>query len=324
MRCRIDCISNTYLLRRSIIKVVVLSSVFLGTFFTPAPASVGYPEGTDQNRMVRAFFMNLYDFSFYKADSVISLMENTNTDRPTLLIVKADIAWWRLLSGDEMEKNMKICSNYIDESIKTNLRDDHPDINTLFNIIYSYSLKVRLENYKGNSLSAFINFYKSSAFIEKCRNMDNPDEKFTLVLGMYYYFISYIQHKYFFLDSFLFSLPEGDRDKGINYLTRCSGSADDVIRTEADYFLMKIYSEAEKDFQKALYYAREITVMHPDNPVYSVEELKLVIKTKRYDEARMLRGNLIKRIENESRLNDVQKEHFISQIEQVTKHGLKK
>jgi len=296
-----------------------LISVFVLAFFTSASACNVYSEGPDEDRLVKDFFRNLYDFSFQRADSLITIMEDLRTDRSTLLIVKADLAWWRLLSGDNTEVNMKICIDNIDESIRTNLKDDHPDINTLFNIIYSYSLKVRLDNYKGNSIGAFINFYRSSAFIEKCRNVNITDEKFALVLGMYYYFISYIGHKYFLLNTFLFSLPDGDREKGLSYLVKCSGSSDDVIRTEADYFLMKIYSEAEKEYSKALDYARIISGMHPDNPVYSLEVLRLMMKMKQYREAAVTGKELVDRITRAKKLNDAQKKHFLKQVELISK-----
>ncbi len=316
---------NTYLLKAIHFRVGLLSASFLVLLIASVSASGVTPDRSVENNLLRAFFRNLYDFSLQKADSIVTEMENKNADRSTLLIARADLAWWRLLSGDDPETNLKICGDCIDESIKTNQHiAQPPDINALFNIIYSYSLKVRLENYKGNSLSAFINFYKSSAYIEKCRGKNIADEKFTLVLGMYYYFISYIQHKYFLLDTFLFSFPEGDREKGLSYLISCSGSADDIIRTEADYFLMKIYAEAEKDYSKALDYAKVISNLHPGNPVYSLEELKLLIKTKQYDEAAILSEKIKEGVIHEVRLNNDQKEHFVSQILKITKRGLKK
>lgn len=297
---------------------LLLPAIFLACFTSASAGNVN-SAGPDEGNLVKDFFRNLYDFSFQRADSLVSVLEEMNADHSTLLIIRADLAWWRLLSGEETELNMKICNDNIEESIKTNLKYDHPDINTLFNIIYSYSLKVRLENYKGNSLSAFINFYRSSAFIEKCRNMNIKDEKFAMVLGMYYYFISYIEHKYFLLNTLLFSLPSGDRDKGLSYLVKCSGSSDDVIRTEADYFLMKIYSEAEKEYSKALGYARIITEMHPDNPVYSLDELRLMMVMKQYREATVMSKELVSRINRSAKLSDAQKKHFLDQVELISK-----
>jgi hypothetical protein len=86
---------------------------------------------------------------------------------------------------------------------------------------------------------------------------------------------------------------------------------------------MKIYSDAEKEYSKALEYARIITGMHPDNPVYSLEELRLIIKMKQYEEARILSRELANRINLASKLNVAQKEHFLSEIESITKRGIK-
>ncbi len=298
-----------------------ISSLIILLIIIPASSGFAVDQKTyDENLLISSFFRNLYDFSFNAADSLIVLMEGSNLDQVTFSNIKADLAWWKLLSGDKIETNLKICNENLEESIRTNLGNNYTDITSLFNIIFSYSLKARLENYRGNTLKAFVNFYKSAAYIEKCIDTDVPDEKLYLVLGLYYYFIDYIENRYFILNALFFSYPKGDKNKGLIYLETCSLSDNDMIRTEANYFLMKIYADTEKEYPKALLYAQILIRQHPNNLVYCMEQFKLLLKMKKTEEARAFQKELIKGIQMAKNINYVQKNHFLSQITALTKN----
>ena len=163
-------------------------------------------------------------------------------------------------------------------------------------MIYSYSLKARLENYKGNKLLSFIYFYKSITYIKECTNRPVEDEKLNLVLGLYFYFIDYIENEYFIMSVAFMSFPKGDKNKGLRYLEKCSISSDEMIRTEANYFLLKIYAYTEKDYSKAYVNAQILTQQHPNNLVYSLEQFKLMLVLKKTVEAQKFQKKLIEEI----------------------------
>jgi hypothetical protein len=145
------------------------------------------------------------------------------------------------------------------------------------------------------------------------------DEKLNLVLGLYFYFIDYIENEYFMLSTVFFSFPKGDKKTGLKYLEKCSASGDEMIRTEANYFLLKIYAYTEKDYSKAYLNAQILTQQHPNNLVYSLEQFKLLLKMKKEDEAQIFQKKLIEEIQAAKNLNSSQKNHFISQIGELTK-----
>ena len=246
-------------------------------------------------------------------------MSKENLDNATVSNLKANLAWWRLLSGEDINNNLKICNYNIEESIR--LTNKQEDINSLLNIVYSYSLKARLENYKGNTLKSINYFYKSIVFIEKCKNNVGSDEKMYLVLGLYYYFIYYIKHEYFILSPLLISFPDGNKARGLKYLKDCSASSNEMIRTEANYFLLKIYAYTEKDFFNAYKTAQILTRQYPDNLVYSLEQLKLLLIMKKSDEAQELKNKLFEEIQIAGNLSNTQKKHFLFQIEELTNKG---
>lgn len=277
----------------------------------------------DENTLINCFFKNLYNFSFNAADSMVVVMNNSNIDNITISNIKANLAWWKVLSGDTIETNLKICNSNIDESIRLGLKINHPDINSLLNIIYSYSLKARLENYRGNTLKSFFYFYKSITYIKKCIDTPVEDERLNLVLGLYYYFTDYIENEYYIMHALFFSIPEGNKNKGLKYLEDCSTSTNEMIRTEANYFLLKIYANTEKDYSKAYTNALILTQQHPNNLVYSLEQFKLLLKMKQSGETQIVQQKLIEEIQTAGNINNIQKKHFISQIEELTKATIK-
>ncbi len=293
-------------------KILILYVIYIFLPARPTFADGNKLSGTDS--LLSCFFSELYDFSFSGADSIAELIRISDIDQATFSNIMADLAWWKLLSGDDVEANLKMCNDNIEASIKANPVNQHADMNSLYNIVYSYSLKARLANHSGNTLKAFINFYKSSAFVEKCIDSPEHDEKLNLILGLYYYFIDYIESKSFILNALFFAIPKGDKEKGLNYLENCSGSGDDMVRTEADYFLMKIFANTEKDYSKALAYAQILVGEHPKNLIYCMEQLRLLLIMKREKEAEEYKRVLIEGIKTAKNINNVQKNHFLSQI----------
>ena len=273
----------------------------------------------DENSMINCFFKNVYDFSFRAADSMIVVMDNSEMDNTTLSSIKASLVWWKLLSGDAIENNLRTCDSIIHESIRSGLKNKTKDIGSLLNIVYSYSLKARLENYRGNTLKSLIYFYKSITYIEDCINSPAKDEKVNLILGLYFYFIDYIENEYFMAKAMLFSFPKGDKNKGLRYLEECSATSDEMIGTEANYFLMKIYTYTEKDYLKAYLKVQILTQQHPHNLVYSLEQFKLLLKMKKDSEAQIFRNKLIEEIQMAKNINNSQKNHFISLLGEPAK-----
>jgi len=276
----------------------------------------------DDNTLINSYYHSLYNFSFSRADSSVLLLSKSDMDSPTIYNVKANLSWWKLISGDSTNLNLKNCSYNIDESIRLNLKNKQRDKDFLLNIIYSYSLKARLESYNGNSLKAFIYFYKSIGYIRECIKISGTDERVNLIIGLYLYLMDYIRDEYNLLSALFFSFPEGNKTKGLEYLENCSASKNEIVRTEANYFLFKIYSDLEKDSTKAFVHVLILNEQHPENLVYNLEQLKLLLILKKSNEAQMYRKMLIDKIQTAENINTLQKNHFLSQIDQIIKTGI--
>jgi hypothetical protein len=306
------------ILHRHTGKAILVVLIFMAFSIKSNFAQVG--KIYEENILINCFFKDLYNFSFREADSMVIVMGKTNMDKATISNIKANLAWWKLLSGDAIDQNLKSCNSNIDESINLLLKSERQDIISLLNLIYSYSLKVRIENYKGNTIRSLFNFYKSIDYMEKCITWPVKDENIYFVLGLYYYFADYFENEYVMMSALFFPFPKGDKIKGLKYLEESSSSKDEMIRTEANYFLLKIYAYTEKNYQKAYRNAQILTQQHPDNLVYSLEQLKLLLVLKKSSEAQIFQNKLIGEIETAGNINNIQKNHFLYQIEELTKN----
>ena len=274
--------------------------------------------------LINCFFRNLYNFSFHEADSLAEVINSSDIDNLTRNNIKSNLAWWKLLSGDEVDTNAKRCELSLNESIRSGSKSRQKDLNSLLNLIFYYSLKARLENYTGNTLNSFISFYKSITYVEECIEAPIEDERLKLVLGLYYYLIDYLHHEYFMMSTLLFTVQKGDKIKGLGLLGECSRSGNEMISTEANYFLLKIYSYLEEDYPKARLYGYLLIQQYPGNLVYNVEYYKLLLKMHEKKESDLFRNKLLGYINNAGNINMNQKNHFILQLGETPKTYVKK
>jgi hypothetical protein len=302
---------------------VIFAIISMIMLFVPASSLAGGKyRHPNEGPSLNTFFEKVYNFSFHEADSIVVVLQNSNIDGQTLANVRANLAWWRILSGDNIPINLKNCNDFLKISIKAPVEKEHLNTDALLNTIYAFSLKSRLESHKGNNLTSLIYFYKSIDYIEECIKRPILDERARLLKGLYYYLSDYIWKEYHIVGTMFLPASRGTREMGISHLEECSGSDDRMIRTEANYFLLKIYTDTETDYQKAWYYAHNLTIDHPNNLVYSLEKFKLMILMDKQTEARLYHDKLLEEIREADFLNSNQKIHLLNNIEKVSKTGV--
>ena len=82
---------------------------------------------------------------------------------------------------------------------------------------------------------------------------------------------------------------------------------------------MKINTDIEKKYSKALENAIFLTTKHPNNLIYGYEELKLLLKMGREKEAQVFYKNFTEKINSAAFINSIQKKHFLYLSEELVK-----
>ncbi|MFC0876556.1 hypothetical protein ACE01N_08165 [Saccharicrinis sp. FJH2] len=219
--------------------------------------------------------MQAGQFKLDQLDSIVSLIYNfrfkeareltytIHTDDEYKVLPYAYSYYWEYLSGNEEEFNIKTCTNYLrykptpgnDDSLKR---------------VYEVSvnlLKLRVNISKSNYIAPLLLFDDIRQFFNQY-DPEPTDDFNMLYWGLFNYYITYARENAFAARYILNDWPESNKRSGIIMLENLKNSPSVFVRTEALYFLVRIYFEGEKNFDQALKNARELVAYYPNNYIY--------------------------------------------------------
>jgi len=297
--CHIDCYKKSVLF---IFLLVLIVPVFGGI--------PNAKDSVDLDRVYEKFMHYVYDFSFRKADSILLDLESNHNEDIFVPTMKSNFAWWALLSGYNVDDNVDKCGSQTTKTIKYISGLDKPDINQQLDLIEAYILKVRLENYVDSKVKAIPLLFKALNRIKDLINDDEISDRKRLILGLYYYFVDYIDEKYMLAGPILNQYPKGDREKGLKYLQDCLNSENHLVQVEANYFLYKIYFSIENNYRLAFKNIRFLRNLYPDNMVFNYEMYKTMKENKDVG-AELFKQRILNQINDSNSLVYSQKNHFI-------------
>jgi len=271
----------------------------------------GIPNDSTTSKDIFVTFMDyVYDFSFYKADSVLRFVERNKDNSATFSMMKYNLAWWSILSGSNTDDFIEECDLHTDKTIDFINRLESPDINYQIDLINTYILKVRLENYINNKVNTIPILFKTLNRIKKLMNTVDLSDRKLLVIGLYYYFVDYVENKYILAGAFLKKYPKGNKQMGLNYLKKCLSSMNHLVAVEANYFLYKIYFYIEGNYQLAFDNISYLHDLYPNNLVFSYELYKTMMKNNNAG-SELLKQEVLNQIYDSKLLKKSQKTHFI-------------
>jgi len=294
-------------------KLLIVFSIIIFIPFLEGEVSIRH---SLLSEVVYESFMDyVYGFSFPEADSMLQKLEKHKDINSVIPTMKYNYAWWAILSGYNVEENIKKCNVQTDKTISYLNRLDNPGVDQQINLINAYILKVRLESYLNNKVSTIPILFKALNRIKDLiNNSDNSDSRL-LILGLYYYFVDYIDDKYVLAGPILKKYPKGNRDLGLKYLRKCLESENHLVEIEANYFLYKIYFDLEKKYQSAFINIDHLHKVYPNNLVFSYELFK-TMKRMENNKANSLKNEVLSQIYSSETLVISQKTHFISLFNQ--------
>ena len=225
------------------------------------------------NKEVTTAFEALYDFQFETAHDLISRnIENGNANAWHYFTI-SNIQLWEIFagaSGDNIKKNYRENLNqqfqFCDEL-------SHEKEERFLRIMY-YAYLSRLTMQESEYLTAFrtiSNYYD----LVKPTFEDTSYAPYMLIDGLYYYLFDYARKEYVLLRPFLEFYEEGDAGRGLRYLKKAANSSNKIIRTEACYFLIKIWFDLEDKPKKAFPYARRLHHTYPGNFIFDLYYRKI-------------------------------------------------
>lgn len=197
----------------------------------------------------------IYNFNFF-----------ANSENSTALEL-AYLHYWKGLSGESLNENMNICL--------MNLTKYNPS-NKAFHLAAQFlEFRVLITQNKTVAAAVAIRNIKEP-FINS--SIDTLDPMVSLYWGIYNYFVGYARKNYPVLKLSFVGWPEANMKKGLETLEQFSTCNSVFLRTEASYFLSRIYCEFENEPNKAIKLLANLTDEFKRNTIFSSMYLNLLKK----------------------------------------------
>ncbi len=232
-------------------------------------------------KKIESGFDAIYNNDLAGASVISKRLKAECPNNPQSHLFEATYLWWHIISGDDGEENYEKMEASLDRAL-SKLSSDKKAKNLsneeIHNTILIYAYKSRIKMFQGKYIRAVQNLNSCVGMVELSFGRENEFDLFKLTSGLYNYFIEFGYEYSVLARAYLIFLPSGDKEKGLNFLKEASKSKDFIIKTEAHYFLMKIYGETEEQPKLALGYAKELVNDYPNNLLFRYYLHKIMLQ----------------------------------------------
>ncbi len=262
---------------------------------------------------VSKVFKQVYDNKFVSADSSIARFQRENPNHPVWSLLRANLIWWQILSGgiedDELKKQFVFYLNDSKSKAKNFLKEEDE---AAFSLIIVNAFRTRFDMLNNNYLTAAGYLNACIDDISDSFGREEEYEPYYLTSGLYYYFMQKAHEEYPLIRPYLFFFPDGDIEKGMRFLLRCTESEDIFLREEATYFLMRISFDLDKDPRGSLKYVNTLLTRHPNNLIFRLFEIKALRQLEDSIGANKSEGLYKRSLEVNNELSTKQKTYYLS------------
>lgn len=253
----------------------------------------------------------IYRFRFQSADSAIQRLNNNHPHDYLPKLLSANYYWWLIISGHDTPQNRKTYFQNLSYSLgilsSTKNGSSH---DSLYALITTFAYKARIHSLNNEYFSALKQLNNCIDLLKTSFGKEQDYEWFLLSSGLYNYYIEAVKKNYPFLIPYLIFLPSGQASLGLNFLKLASEKENFLLKTEAHYFLMKIFLEEEKNYSEAGKYAEQLLHSYPGNLLYRYYRFKTFLEENNLPQATTELGLLKYQSESNLQVSDKQKSHY--------------
>lgn len=262
-----------------------------------------------RNTKISAILLQNYNFKFNTADSLLNDYEKEVGGSSDILLARSTILWWKIIS----EKNSNLNSTYHKNLLaaEKTLFNEKPENENefIYKVISLYGLGARMDGLEKNYFKAIFKINNCLKYINKSIGKEGDFVYFYLTSGLYNYYKVNSVEEYPLLVPYLTLYPDGNIQKGIEYLKIASNTNDVVLSTEANYFLMKIYLD-KKNYIEAEKYSNKLITKYPSNLLFLYYNFVLLLKQDSLYKAKVLMARIKIAGKNNSQLTELQRKYF--------------
>jgi hypothetical protein len=247
---------------------------------------------------------NIYNFKFEKAEEKFTEMKSVYPQHPLPYFLMGLSNWWKMMPYKEEDERIESYAKNFIEEMETSISkadimydQNRNDLEAIFFLTSAHSMLARY--YAENSKNKLkIVHHARIALLHLKEIIDHQNEldiEFLFGTALFNYYGEWFREEYPLLRPLMVFFPKGDKMKGLEQLKDVSNNAF-WTRTEAQYFLMKIYFIEEDDDPKAYPFAKYLYETFPDNPYFHRLYARLAYTMGKKQEAKKAAEEILYRV----------------------------
>ena len=244
----------------------------------------------------------MYNYQFEEAEKEFRWLVSEYQNHPLPVFLLGLSSWWKIDAqssksyiGESQEENIldKNFMNLMDESINLSKRiyNQGNKVDGAFFLAASYGFKGRLLSERRKWSAAAFAGRNAIKYLKEIRKDDLMIPEISFGNGLFNYYSIWISERYPLLKPIIKLFPEGNKNKGVEQLNIASNNSF-YTRTEAQYFLMRIYS-GEGKLTKALQLSKYLKDTYPENSIFHKYFTQLLYRNSRLNECLKESNNII-------------------------------
>lgn len=245
---------------------------------------------------------DLYNFKFKKAEQQFRWLKQEYGWHPLPYFLLGLSEWWKIMPNIHDTSHDEKFLAYMDTviTISENLREvPKHEVEGAFFLAAAYGFIGRLHSSEerrnwGKSAWAGKNALK---YMQMSEGMHDLSPELLFGDALYNYFSVWVPENYPLLKPILMFFPKGDKELGIKQLREVSYNAF-YTRTEAQVFLMRIWSSYEGERAKALQLSEYLHQTYPDNPYFHRYYARLLYASGKYVSAKPVAEEIMAKIDS--------------------------
>ncbi|WKV12554.1 hypothetical protein [Marivirga harenae] len=209
------------------------------------------------NKGNQQFFKHLYNFEFYKADSLLSNLDSIQDASQYNFLKSHFMRWYYLPIHEQDDKILSLYNQYLEATT-----NEDNELNYLF--VNSALLKAEFNYNQGNYYKAYHNGSKVYELVKLNLEKAPDKEELMFLSALYHYYYQYYKNENPIYGSMMWLFKEGNKQTGLEWLKIVAGG-ESIAKTEALIYLSHIYLRLENNLDSAFKYAEILHQMYPEN-----------------------------------------------------------
>jgi tetratricopeptide (TPR) repeat protein len=242
----------------------------------------------------------VYNLEFDKAESEFSYLCAKYPHHPSGKFFLAMVDWSRIvldIDNESLDERFIAKLDDVIDMCDGMLDKDDNDVAALFFKGGALGFRGRLYAHRGSWMKAANDGRRALPIVQRAYKIAPDNYDILLGIGIYNYYAEVIPEQYPIVKPLMIFFPDGDRQKGIEQLIQAGRHAK-YAGPEADYFLLQLYYQYEKQYDKGIEMGRRLLERFPRNVMVHRYLGRCYVSLMKWPETHSVFGEILSRCNN--------------------------